>query len=238
MKLSLSKYKLIIFDWDGTLVDSVNCYKAWDKRYVKKFYNVDLPLTYFEDLSKELKDLTPSTKESRYFRYLDETHGDGTTASEKIWENIYSLAPEIQGEVMYQPNAVAFLQTLRSSSNVRLALGTNAELRDIRFFSSKHSKTAEHLSPLDFFDSVVTSDDVDRLKPHPETFEKLIKMHDVNPTEVLIFEDSMNGVRAARSSGADVVAIHADEKVNQLANFSLSDWAAALSLLDAELASH
>ncbi len=232
MKLSLEKYKLIIFDWDGTLVDTMASYQFWDQLYVQRFYGVDLPVSYFEELARKLKEITPGVLESRYFRYLDETYGDGKTPPKKIWENIYSLAPEIQGQVSYRDDATKVLKLLRSATSSPIALGTNAEFRDIKFYSSQDSRTAGQLSPIDFFDLIITSDDVTRPKPDPETFQLIMRRYNVDPREVLIFEDSFNGVMAGRLSGADVATVFADPDTIKRANISFGSWGEVVSILE------
>lgn len=231
MKLSLEKYKLIIFDWDGTLVDSVRSYLSWDKLYVQRFYGVELPDEYLEELARDLKELTPGVIESRYFRFLDETYGNGKTSAEKIWENVYSLAPEVQGMVTYQDGAVDFLKLLKQRTNAPITLGTNAELRDIQFYSSAASRTAAELPPLGFFDKIVTSDDINNPKPNPETFQLLMREYKVEPHEVLIFEDSKSGIEAGWLSGADVVAMFTTAEVAEKATYRATSWDELVPLL-------
>ncbi len=235
VKLSLNKYKLIIFDWDGTLVDSLESYEKWDRLYVQRFYGVDLSPQYFKDLIRDLKSVKPGSSEDEYFLYLDNKHGNGSTPIEKIWENIYSLAPDIQSQITYKDGAPELLKLLRSNTRAYLALATNAEKRDIEFFSSSSSQTASDLSPIEFFDSIVTSDDIKNRKPDPETFQKVIERYKVMPSEVLIFEDSVNGIMAAKSSGADVVAVFGNDEANELADITIANWGELQSMLQEDV---
>jgi len=231
MKLSLQKYNLIIFDWDGTLVDSISSYKLWDKLYVHKFYNVDLPVEYFEELALDIKTVNIGGFDNRYFRYLDTKYGDGETPIDIIWDNIYSLSPNIQSKIIYQKGAVEVLKLFRANTDAKLALATNAEMRDMRYFSSSDSSTAQQLSPLDFFDTIVTIDYVEKPKPDPETFQKIISRYAVEPSKVLIFEDSLNGVMAGRATGADVVAVFADSVTKGQAHYTINSWGEILTML-------
>jgi HAD superfamily hydrolase (TIGR01509 family) len=236
VKLKLQNYKLIIFDWDGTLVDSLAAYAEWDRLYVKRFYGVDLPIEYYEELALRLKSVVTKGEESKYFRHLDEQHGSGDKSMDQIWEDIYSLAPEIQRNVVYKENAVKVLKFFRSTTDAHVALATNAERRDIQFYSSEHSQTAQALSPLTFFNMIVTSDDVQYPKPHPQTFQKVIDAYGVAPREVLIFEDSHKGVQAALMAGADVIAISGDKTVADMAHGSIEHWADLPSVLEGDMA--
>ena len=58
-----------------------------------------------------------------------------------------------------------------------------------------------------FFETVKCADDVSRTKPQPDLYLAALEALQVNPAEAIAFEDSPNGVRAARSAGLFVVAI-------------------------------
>ncbi|MFH2104054.1 MAG: HAD-IA family hydrolase [Chloroflexota bacterium] len=76
--------------------------------------------------------------------------------------------------------------------------------------SSPHSWVDGHLTRLGLFskfDIIICADDVQRTKPDPELFLKTIEALDVHPNEALVFEDSANGVQAARAAGIPVVAV-------------------------------
>jgi HAD superfamily hydrolase (TIGR01509 family) len=233
--LVFQKYKLFIFDWDGTLIDSLESYKLWDKVYVEQFYGVDLPIKYFDDLAKRMKTITIGNAENPYFRYLDTKYGNGETPMAKIWENIYSLSRYIQSKTVYQKDAPDVLKLLRLKTGMPITLATNAVMKDILYYSSDESQTAELLSPTDFFDDVLTSDHIEKPKPDPEIFQKLIDRYAVEPQNVLIFEDSLSGVQAARLTGADVVAIFAEDKAKAYADYVFNNWAEMISLLNEDL---
>lgn len=198
-ELNLQKYGLFIFDWDGTLIDSQNSYTEWDQLFVKTFYGVDWPLDDFRRLAKKMKSVNKKGAENAYFRFLDEKFGDGNTPMEDIWHNVYKLAPIIQAGNDYKRMAPEVLKLLRKHFTAKIALSTNSERRDIEFYSSKASKTHNSVSPVVFFDEIVTLDDIVNPKPHPESYQKIIDSFGVNAIDVLAFEDSLSGVRAAKT---------------------------------------
>jgi len=58
-----------------------------------------------------------------------------------------------------------------------------------------------------YFDHLVFGDEVEHSKPHPEIFLKASRALDVNPENCLVFEDSFQGLRAARAAGMRPVMI-------------------------------
>ena len=68
---------------------------------------------------------------------------------------------------------------------------------------------SQRLGIFEYFDKVITSDEVgvDRTKPNPDLFLLALDQLQVRANEAIVFEDSPNGVRAARSAGIFVVAV-------------------------------
>lgn len=103
--------------------------------------------------------------------------------------------------------------------------------------SSSHSWVDTHAKRLgifDYFDNVITSDEVgiNRTKPHPDLFLLALDRFKVRANEAIVFEDSPNGVRAAQAAGIFVVAVpnsvtslltieNANLTLNSLADLSL-----------------
>lgn len=104
--------------------------------------------------------------------------------------------------------------------------------------SSAHSWVDTHLKRLgifDYFDHIVCQDDVlsGRSKPYPDIFLKALEKLNVKKDEAVVFEDSINGVTAARRAGIFAVAVPneltaqlgvtGDITISSLAHLSLQD---------------
>ena len=64
------------------------------------------------------------------------------------------------------------------------------------------------LASLDqYFDCIISNEDVKRSKPDPEMYIKAMKKLSLEPEECLIVEDNINGIRAAYASGAHVIKV-------------------------------
>lgn len=83
------------------------------------------------------------------------------------------------------------------------------------------------------FDAVRTREDVTRIKPDPEIYLVTARALNVEPRACIVFEDSLNGVRAAKAAGMRCVAVpngvtraldfsHADYVVSSLEEFRLA----------------
>jgi HAD superfamily hydrolase (TIGR01509 family) len=91
-----------------------------------------------------------------------------------------------------------------------------------------------------YFESIHTSEDVELTKPDPALFQLTLRSLDFQPDEAIVFEDSPNGVTAAKTAGIYVVVVpnpltsllpldHADLRLNSLADITLEEL---LALVD------
>lgn len=63
------------------------------------------------------------------------------------------------------------------------------------------------LNIFSYFDVIRTRDDVSRVKPDPELYVKAVEALGVAKSEVFAFEDSLNGLKAARAAGIQCVVV-------------------------------
>jgi HAD superfamily hydrolase (TIGR01509 family) len=186
------KLNALIFDFDGLILDTETPEVAvWQTIF--REHGHELPVdewaktiggygisTY--DAAKHLSQLTGLDPVPLRARYRSES------------DAVIHASPILPG-VMDLLNAAA-------DRNVRLAVAS----------SSPHSWVDSHLSRLglaDRFDEVICSDDVapGRTKPNPDLFLLAAERLKVQKDAAVIFEDSPNGVRAAKSAGIFVVAV-------------------------------
>ncbi len=92
----------------------------------------------------------------------------------------------------------AFAESLRGK--IPMAIATGGSRRVIE-------KTLKMVGISDWFDEVVTADDVTEGKPAPDIFLKAAKLLAVNPLKCLALEDAPAGILAAQRAGMQVIAI-------------------------------
>ncbi|RJP49332.1 MAG: HAD family phosphatase [Anaerolineaceae bacterium] len=217
--------KALIFDFDGLILDTetpeVDVWQA-----IFREHGHELPVdewaktiggygisTY--DAAAHLAGLTGRDAASLRARYRRES------------DVLIHASPILPG--------VMDLLTEGKSRGMRLAVAS----------SSPHSWVDSHLSRLglaDRFDRVLCSEDVapGRTKPNPDLFLLALERLEVQKEAAVVFEDSPNGVRAAKSAGIFVVAVPnpltirlgvngADWMVKSLAEVSLNELEKRLS---------
>lgn len=197
----MSLIKAILWDMDGTLIDSESFYfSAWQK--VLKNYAI-----HYE---KEtwLREMSGKTTQQVYFELVSRYHLDVE------WEPFFQQIKDAvtiqykQDKVDLMPYAREALIHLKSRG-IQLGLVTSS----YRQVMETHLKS---LLVYDFFDFYVTKDDVTKPKPNPEPYllaqKKLVHL---SPQEILVFEDSTTGITSAVDAGLTCVGIHADSFIRE-----------------------
>lgn len=179
----------ILFDLDGTLLDSIGLLKE-----VFKTFRVSQGLKYRdEDFARFNGDTI--------HRIVEQTSIEiGAPESVEILERqYYDLLKNRYTNAAPMPFASETLSFFRRSG-YRLGLVTSAQ-------GFLVYPLLEQLCWKKHFDVVVTGDDVSQCKPSPEAYQLAVSKMGVSLRNCVVIEDSMNGIIAAREAGLLVVAI-------------------------------
>ena len=182
--------KGIIFDMDGTIVDSLPYHhEAW-----KIFFNEN-QVENFSDKLKDYKgggtlDLMKAVYGNKYSLKDLKSMSD---EKEVIFRDIY------KGKINPIEGFKKFLIDIKSK-HILVGLASNAVRKNV-------SLIINELNIFNDFDSIICGDEVNNGKPNPEMFNKTINRFNIKKDECLIFEDSLEGVKAAKNSGIKVVGI-------------------------------
>ena len=97
--------------------------------------------------------------------------------------------------------------------------------------SSDHNKMAHvystHPEIKDYFDYIFTAEDIQLSKPAPDCFINAARRFDVEIENCVVFEDSINGLTAAKESGAKVVGLtttNTEQKIMSFCNLILPSF--------------
>ena len=173
-----------LFDLDGVLIDS-------EREYSKIWAQVN------EEYPSGTKSLEVVIKGCTLDKILDDHYPD-PVVREKVVKRLYEL--EKLMKYNYLPGAEKLLKDIQSSP-FRMALVTSSN--DV-----KMAHLDEELPELrGMFDFIVTADLITKSKPDPEGYLLAAKKIGCDARQCVVFEDSLQGVKAGRNSGAYVVGV-------------------------------
>jgi beta-phosphoglucomutase len=194
-----------IFDLNGTMIDDMNFHlKVWTE-----ILNKDLGAGLTEAEVKE-------NMYGKNHELLERVFGKSRftfSEADKI-----SKDKEDRYQALYRPHMKlikglpAFLQRAYKQ-NLPMAIGSAAIPYNIDF-------VLDTLDIKHYFKSIVSANDVDLSKPHPETFLKAAKQLNVQSENCVVFEDAPKGVEAAFNAGMRCVVITTLHKEDEFKRFS------------------
>lgn len=187
----LSNIKAVIFDLDGTLIDSMWVWKQVDVEYLKR-RGIILP----SDLQKNIEGYS-FTETAIYFKKrfdledsIDEIKNEWT----EMVKDYYRFA------IKAKKGVKEFLGYL-DEKDYKIGLATS-NFKDLALDVLKSNDL------LQYFDQIVTTCEVPRDKSYPDVFLETARRLGVNPEECIVFEDTLSAVIGATQAGMKVIGVY------------------------------
>ena len=183
MSVTTKKTRGVLFDLDGVLLDSEGQYSIFWRAMEERFP------TGVDDFSNYIKGF-------HLARIL------GYFASDEIREQIVQELVEFEKNMRFEffPGALAFVNRLREAG-IPMAIVTSSDHKKMQALFSQHPEFPS------LFDVIITGDMVTKAKPDPDCFLLGAKQLGIDIKDCVVFEDSRNGLIAARASGASVIGV-------------------------------
>ena len=189
-------YDAVIFDLDGTLVDSMGVhFTAWCDALAKHgAANVFAEDVFYAMGGRPTKDIVKELNGELGLKLDPESVA--VDKRNAFLENI--------DQVVINQELVEFARSLRGKMPLAIATGGSRIVVE---------KTLQVCGISDLFDEVVTANDVKCGKPAPDIFLEAADRIEIVPEKCLVFEDAPAGVMAAQSAGMQVVCVPAPVRV-------------------------
>lgn len=187
----LRKKDAIIFDLDGTLIDSMWMWKTIDIEYLGR-YGIEVP----DSLQKEIEGLS-FHETAVYFKehFLLE---DSLEDIQSVWLEMAEY--KYRYEVPLKDGVLEFLQYARKNGKkMAIASSNSKELVEATLISHQIRE---------YFDEIVTCDEVAHSKPAPDVYLRAAQLLQVSPARCLVFEDILHGIQAGKAAGMTTYAVH------------------------------
>ena len=204
----------VIFDIDGTLIDSMWVWTDIDDRFLE-MYHLTEPENFHEGMEGK--------SYSETAQYFLDIFPELPHTREELEEEWHQMAFDIYTkEIKLKKGAYEFILDLYKAG-LKLGIATSNS-RDLAEGVLENNKI------LRYMDTIWTADEAMAGKPAPDVYLKAAESMGVHPSRCLVFEDIPNGIRAGKNAGMKVCAIEDAFSRNQndlkrkLADYYIQDY--------------
>jgi beta-phosphoglucomutase family hydrolase len=211
-------FKGVLFDMDGVVVDNhLFHFKAWmtfsqkyqfelNEKIYRESFNGKTNHDLFKMIFGEISD-------EDIIQYAEEKEG--------LYRHLY------RNEMIPHSGFNQFAEHLLEQGKL-IALGTSAPKKNVDF-------TLDNLNLRKYFQVIVDGHDVKKGKPDPQVYQLAALKLGLDPSECLVFEDSLAGLEAGIRAGCKVIAVattHQPEELRVKTQYIIKDFIDAMKLLN------
>ena len=183
-------FRAVIFDLDGVLADSEPWWNEIDKKLL-----AECGVTYRGEYHRNVLGVSYRLA----VEFYKKAFGLSVSTGEMMRRRAEIAIEFFANRVGLFPSAKEVLQELQQM-NLSLAVATSSVSASARPFLEHHKLTP-------FFDVIVTGDEIERGKPHPDIYMHAAEKLGLASAACLVIEDALSGIAAAKAANMRVAAI-------------------------------
>lgn len=242
-KPNLDNKEVIIFDLDGTLIDSVNMFNEIYSELLRRTTGKTVSVEQIQDDWDEFAHMHKGESDmfDGFLLFLDGKYND-RKGNLEILRGAYKgiEADYILNKIKYKDYAKEVVELLREK-HYKLVLATISPRSVLDIYNDHNQNLVSKFKIYDYFDLVLSYDDVKNRKPDPEVYLTVVEKMNVSKDKCLIVEDSLEGVKAANNAGIEVLNIvdenmfNAQARIDELSDYKMNSLKEFYEFLKDEL---
>lgn len=204
-KQMIQDKQAVIFDLDGSLVDSMWIWRDIDIEYLGRF-GIEMPAN-LQACIEGMSFHETAIYFKEHFNIPDDIEKMKSDWNEMAWDKYLH-------EVPLKPGIPEFLKGCKEQG-IKLGIATSNSRELVENIAEVHNLR-------DYFSCIMTGCDVAHGKPAPDIYLAVAEQLGVEPSHCLVFEDIIPGIMAGQNAGMEVCAVEDD--------YSMADKAGKLEL--------
>lgn len=190
--------KVALFDLDGVVFDTETQYSVFWGQESRRYH-------------PEILDLEYKIKGQTLVQIFDGYFSDVKDEQQEIVKRLNDFEQTMAYE--YVPGVEQFIACLKADG-IKTAVVTSSNIPKMKAVYKAHPEMHE------LFDVILTSEDFEYSKPHPDCYLKGAAHFGVGVEECVVFEDSFNGLKSGRAAGMLVVGLSTTNSPESIAPLS------------------
>ncbi|PYF76848.1 HAD family hydrolase [Pedobacter nutrimenti] len=192
----MQKLKAVLFDLDGTLIDSEYFhFECWNDILKESSHS----MTYPEWLKNYAGFPLPSNSKN-----IKERYGLDISLADLVHKREQASVNGLENKTInLMPFAMEMLRFFKQEG-LKMGLVTASPRFEVDLIFKKNGMAA-------YFDVIITRTDVERPKPDPEGYNLCVEKLGVDKVDCIVFEDTLNGLNAAKAAGLTCYVVQSDQ---------------------------
>ena len=190
----------VIFDLDGTLLDSMSAWEHSGSNFVRS-----IGLTPADDLDEKLEKMSLTDGAA----YIKEQYNLPYSEQEILERTLRPIKEHYYNDILPLPGVEQTLKNLKAQG-VKMAVATASD-RDLAEVSLRR------LGLLDYFEFIITCDEAGAGKKSPLVYEEALKRLGTDKSRTLVAEDALYALQTAHEAGFPTAAIEEPHSAHQRA---------------------
>lgn len=206
----------VVFDFDGTLADTIGLWNEVDVRLAAELGVPDADPNELHAFREQALRRYRNA-ENPYRSYCGDFGKKigSPLSAEEIHARRFQISRRILKEdVRLRPCAASVLKRLKAGG-LRLAVATTTRKANIEIYCHINERIRREIHLAEVFEGFVCAEDVSHIKPDPECYRKAMELLGIEPHQGFVVEDTLAGVEAARAAGLECIGIQERHSLQQ-----------------------